>query len=294
MADNEWLTSRFEHDRAHLRRVAYRMLGSFDEADDAVQEVWVRLNRSDTTCIENFSGWLTTVLARVCLDALRSRKSRREEPIEEHIEAVDSLLQREAASQREEERLADSIGLALLTVLDTLKPTERVTFVLHDMFDLTFNEIAMIVRRSPDAVRQMASRARRRVHGARPPAEAEGTHQRRLVEAFLAASHRGDFAALLEVLDPDIVLEADATAVQMGASSEVRGAAAVAETFKGRALDARLALVDGLAGLVWAPGGRPRVVIQFAIHGRKITGITLFADRDRLRQFEIVALDPGP
>jgi len=292
MADNEWLANRFEHDRAHLRKVAYRILGSLSEADDAVQEVWVRLNRSDATCIENFSGWLTTVLARVCLDVLRSRKSRREEPLEQHIENLDSLLQREAISHREEERLADSIGLALLTVLDTLKPAERVTFVLHDMFDLTFSEIAAIVRRSPDAVRQIASRARRRVHGAPPPTKADGTHQRRLVEAFLAASHRGDFAALLAMLDPDIVLEADNTAVQMGASSEVHGADAVAETFKGRALGARLALVDGVAGLVWAPNGRPRVVIEFATQGTRITAIKLSADRERLRQFEIVALDP--
>lgn len=292
MADNKWLVDRFEHDRAHLRKVAYRMLGSLSEAEDAVQEVWVRLNRSDTTRIENFSGWLTTVVARVCLDVLRSRQSRREEPLDDHIDEADSVLRREAGSHRDEAILADSISLALLTVLDTLEPSERVAFVLHDLFDLSFNEIAPVLGRSPDAARQLASRGRRRVQGAPQPAKADRAYQRRLVEAFLAASHRGDFTALLELLDSDIVLAADTTAVRMGASAEVRGAAAVARTFKGRARGARLALVDGAVGLVWAPGGRRRVIFEFATQGAKITGIKLFADRERLRQFEIIALDP--
>lgn len=267
------------------------MLGSVSEADDLVQEVWVRVSRSDTASIDNFSGWLTTVAARMCLDVLRSRKLRREEPLEDHTEEADSVLRREAHGDREEDILADSIGLALLTVLETLRPSERVAFVLHDMFDLSFDEIAPVIGRSPVAARQLASRARRRVQGAPTTGNADFARQRPLVEAFLAASHGGDFAALLELLDPDIVLTADAGAVRMGASAEVRGATAVAETFKGRALGARLALVDGAVGLVWAPGGRRRVVFEFSTKGGKITGIKLFADRERLRQLEIVALD---
>lgn len=290
MAYHEGLADQFEDNRARLRKVAHRMLGSLSEADDAVQEVWLRLSRSDASNIENLSGWLTTVVARVCLDVLRSRKVRQEERLAAHVS--ESIPSQEEWSNPEHDMVyTDSMGVALLVVLDTLAPAERVAFVLHDMFNLSFNEIAPIVGRSPATTRQLASRARRRVQGAPTAASADRGHQRRLVEAFLAASHAGDFAALLELLDPDVVLAADATAVRMGASAEVRGAAAVAETFKGRAQGARLALVDGTVGLVWAPGRRRRVVFEFAIEEERITGIHLFADDERLRQFEIITLE---
>ncbi len=290
MDEHEGLAGRFEASRTHLRAVAYRMLGSRSEADDAVQEAWLRLSRSDTSGVENLGGWLTTVVARVCLDMLRSRRSRREEPLE--TQAPEPIVSREDGSDPEHEALlADSVGLALLVVLDTLAPAERVAFVLHDMFDLPFDEIAPIVGRSPSAARQLASRARRRVHGAATAPGADRTRQRGLVEAFLAASRRGDFAALLALLDPDVLLRADPAAVRMGASGEVRGAKAVADTFKGRAQVARLALVNGATGLVWAPGGQPRVVFEFTTKGGKIVEIDLVADAERLRQLDLAVLN---
>ena len=290
MDDYDWLAARFEENRRRLRGVAYRMLGSLDEAEDAVQEAWLRLGRSDTSGVENLGGWLTTVVARVCLDMLRTRKSRREEPLGAH--PPDPIVSREEGIDPEYEALlADSVGLALLVVLETLAPAERVAFVLHDMFDVPFEEIAPIVGRSPGAARQLASRARRRVQGATRASDADRTRQREVVDAFLAASRGGDFNALLAVLDPDVVLRADHAAVQVGASKEVRGAAAVAATFSGRARAARPALVNGAAGLVWAPGGRPRVVFGFTITRGKIVEIDMIADPDRLRQLDLAIVE---
>ena len=220
---DDWLAQRFEENRTHLRAVAYRMLGSISEADDAVQEAWLRLSRSDTSGIENLGGWLTTVVGRVCLNMLRSRRSRREEPLGEPqvgVHLPDPIVSRENGIDPEHEaQLADSVGLALLVVLETLGPAERVAFVLHDLFDLPFDEIAPIVGRSPAAARQLASRARRRVQGAATVPDADLTRRRAVVDAFLAASRGGDFAALLALLDPDVVLRADRAAVQAGASS---------------------------------------------------------------------------
>jgi RNA polymerase sigma factor (sigma-70 family) len=289
MDEHDWLAKRFEENRAHLRAVAYRMLGSLSEADDAVQEAWLRLSRSDTSGVENLGGWLTTVVARVSLDMLRSRESRREEPIGAHV--PEPIVSREGGGDPEHETiLGDSVGLALLVVLETLAPAERVAFVLHDMFAVPFDEIAPIVGRSPAAARQLASRARRRVQGAATVPD-DPTRRREVVDAFLAASRHGDFEALLAVLDPDVVLRADRAAVQMGASREVRGAAAVADTFSGRARFAQPALVNGAVGLVWAPRGRPRVVFGFTITRGKIVEIDLIADPERLHQLDLVVLD---
>ncbi len=290
MDEHEWLAERFEEHRTHLRAVAYRMLGSQSDADDAVQEAWLRLSRSDTSGVENLGGWLTTVVARVCLDMLRSRKSRREESLDAHM--PDPIASREDGIDPEHEALlAESVGLALLVVLDTLAPAERVAFVLHDMFNVPFEEIAPIVGRSPAAARQLASRARRRVQGAASVSDADRTRQREIVDAFLAASRGGDLAALLAVLDPDVVLRGDGAVVQMGAEAEVRGATAVAATFSRRAQFAQPALVDGAAGLVWAPGGRPRVVFGFTITRGKIVVIDLIAEPERLRQLDLTVLN---
>ncbi|HEV8534308.1 MAG TPA: sigma-70 family RNA polymerase sigma factor [Candidatus Limnocylindria bacterium] len=288
--DERWLAERFEASRTHLRAVAYRMLGSPSEAEDAVQEAWLRLSRSDTGGVENLGGWLTTIVARVCLDMLRSRKSRREEPLA--AQTLEPTMSRQDGVDPEREALlADSVGLALLVVLETLGPAERVSFVLHDMFDLPFDEIAPIVGRSPTAARQLASRARRRVQGAARTSNPDLARQRAVVDAFLAASRGGDFDALLAVLDPDVVLRADPAAVRMGASSEVRGAVDVAKTFAGRAQIAQPALVNGAVGLVWAAGGRPRVVFGFTITRGKIVEIELVADSERLRQLDLTVLD---
>ena len=290
MGECDWQAQRFEENRGHLRSVAYRMLGSLSEAEDAVQEAWLRLSRSDTEGVENLRGWLTTVVARVCLDVLRSRKSRREEALD--ADAPEPIASRAGESDPEHDVLmADSVGLALLVVLDTLAPAERVAFVLHDMFDLPFDEIAAIVGRSPDAARQLASRARRRVRGTETVPDADRTRQREVVEAFLAASRNGDFGALLTLLDPEVVLRADAAAVLAGAQAEVRGAAAVADTFKGRARVAQLALLDGAVGAVWAPGGRPRVAFGFTIAGSKVVAIELVADPARLEELDVEILE---
>jgi RNA polymerase sigma factor (sigma-70 family) len=256
----------------------------------ACAPAWLRLSRSDTSGVENLRGWLTTVVARVCLDRLRSRKARPEEPLGAHV--PDPIVNPEDGINPEHEALlADSIGLALLVVLETLAPAERVAFVLHDMFDLPFAEIALILGRSPAAARQLASRARRRVQGAATVPDADLIRQRVVVDAFLAASRGGDFDALLAVLDPDVVLRADRAAVQAGASSEVRGAAAVAKTFSGRARAAQPALVNGAAGAVWAPGGRPRVVFGFTITREKIVEINMLADPERLCQLDLKILN---
>ena len=290
MDERDWLAERFEEHRAHLRAVAYRMLGSPSEADDAVQEAWLRLSRSDTSGVENLGGWLTTVVARLCLDVLRSRRSRGEEPLGTHL--PEPLVNRENGADPEHEALlADSVGLALLVVLDTLAPAERLAFVLHDMFAVPYDQIAPIVGRSPAAAKMLASRARRRVQAAATVPDADLPRQRTVVDAFLTASRGGDFAALLEVLDPDVVLRADRAAVLAGAAAEVRGAAAVAETLSGRARHARPALVDGAAGAVWAPGGRPHIVFGFTIRGGKIVEIDILADPGRLRQLDLAVLD---
>jgi len=289
MDEHDWLAERFEAHRTHLRAVAFRMLGSPSEADDAVQEAWLRLSRSGAGGVENLGGWLTTVVGRVCLDMLRSRTSRREEPLGAH--PAEPIVEREDEVDPEHEALmADSVGSALLVVLDMLAPAERLAFVLHDMFGVPFEEIAPIVERSPAAARQLASRARRRVRGTATVPEADLARRRAVVDAFLAASRGGDFEALLAVLDPDVVLRADGAAVRLGASREVRGAAAVAETFSGRARAAKPALVDGAPGLVWASGGRPRVVFGFTITDGRIVEIEMVADPERIGQLDLSIL----
>ena len=290
MDENEWLTEQFEANRTHLRAVAYRMLGSLSEADDAVQESWLRLSRSDTSDVENMGGWLTTVVARICLDMLRSRESRREESLDELV--ADPIVSSEEGTDPEHEViLADSVGLALLVVLETLNPAERLAFVLHDLFALPFDEIAPIVGRSPTATRQLASRARRRVQGAATDSDVDLSRQREVIDAFLAASRGGDFDALLAVLDPDVVLRADQTVMDIGASKEVRGALAVAEQFSGRARAAKPAIVNGAFGLVWAPGGQARVVFSFTITNGKIVAIDMLADPERLREMDLTMLN---
>ena len=290
MDEHDWLAKRFEAERPHLRAVAYRMLGSLAEADDAVQESWLHLSRSDTSEIKNLGGWLTTVVARVCLDLLRARTSRREEPLPAD-EAEPIMSRQDGIDPEQEALLADSVGLALLVVLDTLNPAERLAFVLHDLFDVPFDEIAPIVGRSPTAARQLASRARRRVQGAAADEDADLTRQQEVVAAFLAASRSGDFAALLAALDPNVVLRADHAVVATGAAREVRGATAVAGQFSGRARFAQLALVDGAVGAVWAPGGKPRVVFSFTVLRGKIVAIDLIADPARLSQMALSVLD---
>lgn len=292
MGEHAWLADRFEENRTHLLAVAYRMLGSLSDADDAVQESWLRLSRSDTGDVENLAGWLTTVVARVSLDMLRSRKSRREESLEVHLpEPVRSSVN--GIDPEHEALLADSVGAALLVVLDTLAPAERLAFVLHDMFAVPFDEIAPIVRRSPAGARQLASRGRRRVRGVTRDFDADITRQREVVEAFLAASRGGDFDALLALLDPDVVLRADRTAVPPGASRELRGASAVVErarTFAGRSRFAQPALVNGSVGVVVAPRGRLLVVLAFKVARGKIVEIDVVADPARLRETELTIL----
>jgi RNA polymerase sigma-70 factor (ECF subfamily) len=281
MDERDWLAERFEEHRPHLRAVAYRMLSSASEADDAVQEAWLRLSRSDRSEVHNLGGWLTTVVSRVCLNMLQSRRSRREEPVGEDLPDVVA-----AADPAQETLQADAVGVAMLVVLETLTPAERIAFVLHDMFGVPFEEIAPIVERTPAAARQLASRARRRVRGAEPP-EADRRRQREIVQAFLAASRGGDFEALVALLDPDAVLRADAAAVRLGAEQEAHGAGAVAETFAGRARAARLALIDGVAGLVWSQGGQPRVAFTFTVTDGRVTGIELLADPERLAELDV-------
>lgn len=290
MDEHDWLAERFEENRTHLRAVAYRMLGSLSEADDAVQESWLHLSRSDTSDVANLGGWLTTVVARVCLDMLRSRNSRREESLEASI--PEPITSREGGIDPEQEALlADSVGLALLVVLDTLNPAERLAFVLHDIFGVPFDEIAPIVERSPTAARQLASRARRLVRGVAMVKDADLTYQREVVDAFLAASHDGNFDALLAVLDPDVVFRHDRTAVPGSASREVRGALAVAKLFSGRAQGARSALVNGSVGIVVAPYGRLFLVLNLTVTRGKIVEINVVADPVRLRQLDLAVLD---
>ena len=287
MDEKKFLAEKFETNRAHLRAVAYRMLGSPSEVDDAVQEAWLRLSRSDTSGVDNLAGWLTTVVARICLDMLRSRKSRREEPIGPHVP--------EPAVHDEHERdsdMADSVGAALLVVLETLAPAERLAFVLHDMFAVPFEEIAPIVGRTPAAARQLASRARRRVQGTPAVADADFSRKRKIVEAFLAASRGGDFEGLLAVLDPDVAFRADDAAQRLGSLAEIRGAAAVAETFKGRAQAAKPALVDGALAIAVILGGQLRVVLRLTIAGDRIAAVEAVAEAERLEQLDVEVLEP--
>jgi RNA polymerase sigma-70 factor (ECF subfamily) len=285
MQDRDFLTRQFEGNRARLRAVAYRMLGSGPEAEDAVQEAWLRLARSDTATIDNLGGWLTTVVARICLDMLRARKSRREEPL------TPGTPEPAAEATDQEAMLADSIGVALLVVLDTLNPAERVAFVLHDMFDLPFEEIAPIVDRTPAAARQLASRARRRVKGVQPEDDTDTARRRDIVEAFLAASRNGDMAALLRVLDPDVVFSPDAVAERMGNVGEQRGAERVAALFKGRAQAAKTALIDGAVGIAVAFGGHMRIVMRLTFADDRIAGFEAVADPDRLKTLSVKPFD---
>jgi RNA polymerase sigma factor (sigma-70 family) len=289
MAEHDWLAEQFERNRVHLGAVAYRMLGSASEAEDAVQESWLHVSRSGTEGVQNLGGWLTTVVGRVCLDMLRSRKSRREEPVGADLPEF-ATGHAAGADPEHQAVLADSLGPALLVVLDTLAPAERLAFVLHDIFAVPFDEIAPIVGRSPAATRQLASRARRRVRGPVAVPDADLGRRREVVGAFLAAARGGDFDALLALLDPDVVLRADDAAVRAGAPGEVRGAVAVAGTFSGRARVAQPALVDGRPGAVWAPGGRPRVVFGYAITAGKITAIDLIADPGQLARLDLAVV----
>src|SRR5688572_6851414 len=297
MDEHGWLAERFEEQRGQLRAVAYRMLGSLSEADDAVQEAWLRLSRADTSDVENLGGWLTTVVGRVCLDMLRSRTSRREEPLDADVPER-TASRADGGDPEHEALLADSVGLALLVVLETLEPAERLAFVLHDMFALPFDEIAPIVDRSPTAARQLASRARRRVHGMggregeRVAPRSDLTRQREVVDAFLAAARGGDFDALLAVLDPDVMLRSDRAARRPGVPAEVRGAATVAQlAVRGRARAAQPALVNGAVGVVVAPRGRLLMILDFTIRDGKIVAIDAIADPERVRQLDLAVLD---
>lgn len=286
MSDGDWQAREFEEHRAHLEAVAYRMLGSLSEAEDAVQESWFRLNRSETSEVENMRGWLTTVVARVCLDLLRARRARREDLV--GSELPEPIVTLPANGPEDEALLADSVGLALLVVLDTLTPAERLAFVLHDMFGMPFEEIAPIVERSPAAARQLASRARRRVRGATPAADPDLARQRVVIDAFLAAAREGDFEALVEVLDPDVVFRADrGRIVAPGGRPVTTGAAAVAEQVLARAPRfvnfARPAIVNGSAGLIVIPRDRPIAVLGFTIANDRVVEIDLVADPEKLR-----------
>ena len=286
MDEDDRLAGRFEANRPRLRAMAYRMLGSLSDADNAVQEGWIHADRASATDVDNPEGWFTTIVARVCLDMLRSRKSRREEPLDLQDAAV--------AGPEQEAMLADSVGLALLVVLDTLAPAERVAFVLHDTFGLPFGQIATITGRSPAAARQLASRARRRVHGTASVPRTHLARQRQVADAFLAAARGGDLGALLAVLDPDVVLHADAAAGPSGAAATLRGAAAVARGARaasGRSRYSRVALVNGTPGIVMAPRGRLRVVLAFTMTGDKISRIDVIADPARLETLDLAVLD---
>jgi RNA polymerase sigma-70 factor (ECF subfamily) len=292
MKDQDWLAERFEIHRSHLRGVAFRMLGSLNEADDAVQEAWIRLSRTESE-VDNLRAWLTTVVARVCLNMLRSRRVRRESSLETHM--PDPIVSpQEGADPEQEALLGDSVGLALYVVLDTLAPAERVAFVLHDVFALPFDEIAPIVDRSPEAARQLASRARRRVQGAPvPDTDLEGQWQ--VVDAFMAAAREGDFERLLAVLDPDVVLRSDGGAARPGLARVERGAEAVAARalgFRRFAGPVKTALVNGVpGGVAWAPDGRPFAVVACTVRGGRIVEMDVLADPDRLRQLDLTVLE---
>ncbi|HEX5481419.1 MAG TPA: sigma-70 family RNA polymerase sigma factor [Terriglobia bacterium] len=290
MKEQEWLAEQFEENRGHLRGVAYRMLGSLSEADDAIQETWLRLSRSDASGIENLEGWLTTVVARVCLDMLRSRASRREETLDSP--ASEPVVNSASGRDPEQEALlADSVGIALLVILDRLAPAERLAFVLHDIFAMPFEEIASIVGRSPAAARQLASRARRRVQA--PAAVSDLSGQRSVVEAFLAALRSGDFEGLLAVLDPDVVVRIDEAAARPGGPREIRDArnwAKGAIAFSRYVRFVEPALVNGAVGLIWAPKGRLARALTFTIANGRILQANVVADPARLRQLDLATL----
>jgi RNA polymerase sigma factor (sigma-70 family) len=290
MDERDWLAERFEEHRGRLRAVAYRMLGSVSEADDAVQEAWLRLSRSDAEEIENLGGWLTTVVSRVSLNMLRSRKARREEPLAEGL--PDPLIDRaDGLGPEHEALLADSVGLALLVVLETLSPPERLAYVLHDIFDMPFDEIAPIVDRSPEAARQLASRARRRVRAERAEPDADLETQREVVDAFLAAAREGDFDRLVAVLDPDVVVRED---FGPGPAREMRGAVAVAHqasAFAELGLDVRPALINGVAGAVAFRDGQPFSIGAFTVRNGKIVELDFLTDPERIRELDLTILD---
>ena len=298
MGEQGWLTERFEENRPRLRGVAYRMLGSLSEAEDAVQEAWLRLNRTDAATLDNLGGWLTTVVSRVCLDMLRSRKSRREEPLDVQVTEA-SVVPGEAGDPEAEAVLADSIGLALLVVLDTLTPAERLAFVLHDLFAMPFDEIGSIVGRSPAAAKQLASRGRRRVRGSPAPSNADRARQREMVEAFLRAARAGDVDGLLAVLDPDAVVRIDAAAridappAEVGKAREVRGASTWVRQFIALSRGLRFvepALINGSAGLILAPRGKLSRVLIFSFANARVTRVEVIADPARLRELDIAVL----
>jgi RNA polymerase sigma-70 factor (ECF subfamily) len=278
---HESLAGEFEARRGHLRAVAYRMLGSTAEADDALQEAWLRASRADSGAVRNMGGWLTTIVSRTCLDMLRSRASRREQAFSADLPA--------AASPEDDALLADSVSTAMLIVLDRLTPPERLAFVLHDLFDVPFDEIAIIIGRSPAAARQLASRARRRVQQGDNELDTDRERKRIIVDAFLQAARGGDFEALMTLLDPDVVLRADAEAARMGAKELVHGARLVAETFRGGARVARLFFIDGWPGLAWMAGKSPKVVFEFVFEDDRITQIDLLADPETVDR---IALEP--
>jgi len=286
VGEDDWLAERFDAHRSHLRAVAYRMLGSASEADDAVQEAWIRLHRADITSVQNFGGWLTTIVGRICLDMLRSRAERREEPLDARpSDPTDNPADR----PEQQAMLADSVGVALLVVLDTLSPAERLAFVLHDIFAVPYQQIAPILDRTLAATKMLTSRARHRIRAATANPDADPGRQRTAVTAFLAASRSGDFDALLALLDPNVVLRADRTATQLGgdAPAVVRGAAAVAAQFSGRAQAVRPALLDGAAGGAWSSGGRLRVAFAFSIANGKITAIDIVANPEQLDRLDV-------
>ena len=293
MEERDWLANQFEENRGHLRAVAYRMLGSASEADDAVQEAWLRLNRSNASTIENLGGWLTTVVSRVCLDMLRSRTAKREEALDTSPKEAIAASKRQNDPEREA-ILADSVGFALLIVLDRLDPAERLAFVLHDMFAVPFDEIASILDRSPEAARQLASRARRRIQGAPAVPATSLMEQRRIADAFLAAIRAGDMEGLIAVLDPDVVVRIDGAAARPGAPREIhgarnwaKGAIAFSQQLAG---DIQPMLVNGEVGLVWAPGGHLRRVLRFSMSDGKIATVDVIAEPTRLNELEVAVL----
>jgi RNA polymerase sigma factor (sigma-70 family) len=293
MDQSNWLAQRFEENRGHMRGVAYRMLGSLSEADDAIQETWLRLSRSDAGTIQNLGGWLTTVIARVCLDMLRSRKSRGEESLDD--QPVEPAAKTPAATDPEQEALlADSVGLALLVILDRLTPAERLAFVLHDIFAVPFEEIAPIVERTPEAAMQLASRARRRVQGAASVPDAARTKKREVVDAFLAALRRGDVEGLVSVLDPDVLVKVDAAGGRPGTPRESRGArnwATGAVAFAHAARFAQAALVDGSVGAIFTRDGKLTTVLRFTMTDGKIGAVEVITEPARLQKFDLAVLD---
>jgi RNA polymerase sigma factor (sigma-70 family) len=288
MSEGDWLAERFEEHRGRLRAIAHRILGSPSDADDAVQEAWLRFSRSDTSGVNNLGSWLTTVVSRVCLNMLQARRSRPQPAAGPDL--PEPVADPATSDPEQQALLADSVGLALLVVLDTLTPAERVAFILHDVFAIPFDQIAPIVDRSTPATRQLASRARARVQRHDATGRADRLRHAELVDAFLAAARNGDFDALLALLDPEVLLRADEQAVKLGAAKLTRGAEPVA-AFLRQARAVRHALLDGAAAAVWMPGGRPRVVLEFTTSGSRITAVDLIADPDHLRRLDLVIPD---